>query len=234
MKTLTAALVALALTTGTGARADCRLALMLALDVSSSVDAAEDRLQRDGLAAALTSEEIVEAVLALPGQDVTLAVFEWSGRYQQALLLNWTPLRSRADIFAAAQTIARSRRSYTEYPTAIGFALGYAAGLFDSAPPCLFRTLDVSGDGRNNEGFGPRLAYRNFPFAGITVNGLVIGGQDEDLAAYYARDVIWGPGAFVEEARDFQDFERAMRRKLLRELEPRTVGALPVPQRKDG
>jgi len=216
------------------AGAECRLALALGLDVSSSVDAAEDRLQREGLAAALTADDIVEAVLALPGQEVALAVFEWSGRYQQDLLLDWTPLNSRDDIFAAASRIARSERRYTEFPTAIGYALGYAAGLFADAPPCLFQTLDMSGDGRNNDGFAPDLAYRNFSMAAITVNGLVIGGDDEDLAGYYARDVIKGPGAFVETARDFVDFERAMRRKLLRELEVRAIGALEVPRENGG
>ena len=79
MKPLTLACVLLACAP-VPALADCRLALALALDVSSSVNAAEDRLQREGLAAALTSDEVVEAALALPGQEVTLAVFEWSGR----------------------------------------------------------------------------------------------------------------------------------------------------------
>lgn len=210
------------------AAAGCRLALVLALDISSSVDAAEDRLQREGLAAALTSDEVVAALLAVPGQPVALAVYEWSGRYQQAMLLDWTLLEGRDDVFGAAQRIAGSTRRYTEFPTAIGYALGYAAGIFNAAPDCLFRTLDISGDGRNNEGFGPALAYGNFPLDDVTVNGLVIGGDDEDLAGYYQREVIKGPGAFVETARDFPDFERAMRRKLLRELTVRAVGALPV------
>ncbi|WP_253913112.1 DUF1194 domain-containing protein [Pseudoruegeria sp. HB172150] len=208
------------------AAAQCRLALALALDISSSVDQVEDRLQREGLAAALTSDDVVEAFLAVPGQEVTLAVFEWSGRYQQDVILSWRKMASRSDIFAAAQRIAGSKRNYTEFPTAIGYALGFAAGLFEDAPPCLFQTLDVSGDGRNNEGFGPALAYANFPLGEVTVNGLVIGQGDDDLMGYYEREVIKGPGAFVEEARDFQDFERAMRQKLLRELMVRAVGAL--------
>lgn len=208
------------------ALAACRLALLLALDVSSSVDVAEDRLQRDGLAAALTAPEIVEAILALPDRPVALAVFEWSGRYQQDLILDWRILDSRDAVFGAADTIASSGRSHSEFPTAIGYALGHAAKIFGRAPACQSPVLDVSGDGRNNEGFEPELAYRYFPLDDVTVNGLVIGGDDEDLAGYYRRHVIRGAGAFVEQARDFDGFERAMRRKLLRELQVRAVGAL--------
>lgn len=216
------------------AAAECRLALILALDISSSVDAAEDRLQRDGLAAALTAPEIVDAILALPDQPVALMVYEWSGRYQQDVLLPWRELNTAEDVFDAAATVARSIRSYADFPTAIGYSLGYAASQFREAPSCLYRTVDVSGDGRNNEGFPPALAYENFELSEVTVNGLVIGGEDEGLAEYYRDQVIRGPGAFVEEARDFEDFERAMRRKLLRELQVRAVGALDMPGGSDG
>jgi hypothetical protein len=208
----------------------CRLALALALDVSSSVDQEEDRLQRVGLANALVSPEVQAAVLGDRGQPVALAVFEWSGRYQQDILLDWRLLRSRADLEAVSEVIRNSRRSYAAFPTALGFALGYAAGVFKSAPPCLFYTLDVSGDGVNNEGFAPYLAYRNFPLDEVTVNGLAIGGAADDLVGYYRRELIKGPGAFVEVALDFFDFERAMRRKLVRELETRAIGMLwPLP-----
>ena len=78
--------------------------------------------------------------------------------------------------------------------------------MFRAAPPCQYLTLDMSGDGRNNEGFSPVLAYRNFPLDEVTVNGLVIGGSEDDLAGYYAREVIKGPGSFVEEALNFEDF----------------------------
>ncbi|MCE8442492.1 DUF1194 domain-containing protein, partial [Rhodovulum sulfidophilum] len=120
-----------------------------------------------------------------------------------------------------------SRRSYAAFPTAMGFGLGFGARLFDSAPDCAARTLDISGDGINNDGFGPELAYRNFPFQGITVNGLAIGGgspSDTEVFAFYRDRVIRGPGAFVEIARDFADFERAIRRKLMREVAARVYG----------
>ncbi len=221
--------LALGLALAGPAAAECRLALALALDVSSSVDAAEDRLQREGLAAALTSDEIVEAILSVPGQSVALTAFEWSGRYQQEMMLGWVILDSREAIFSAARRIVQSQRRHTEFPTAIGYAIGFAAGLFAQAPPCLAQTLDISGDGRNNDGFIPALAYENFPLNEVTVNGLVIGGMGIGLRGYYEREVIKGPGAFVEQATGFADFERAMRRKLLRELQVQTLGSLDLP-----
>lgn len=205
----------------------CRLALLLAMDVSSSVNADEDRLQRLGLAGALASPEVKAAILSVPGEEVALAVYEWSGRFQQDMLMGWRLLGSAADVDSAALEIANSRRSYADFPTALGYSVGFAAGVFESAPACLFKTLDVSGDGVNNDGFPPRLAYHNFPLDDVTINGLTIGGQEDGLAAYYRSELIKGPGAFVEEARDFNDFERAMRRKLVRELEARAIGMLP-------
>ncbi|RSK31469.1 DUF1194 domain-containing protein [Rhodovulum iodosum] len=227
-------LAALAASVGAAAPAGaaCRLALVLALDISSSVDAEEDRLQRAGLAAALTAPEVREALLAQPEAPVALAVYEWSGRYQQDMLLDWRMLDSPAAIAGAAAQIAGSKRSYAEFPTAMGYGIGYAARVFRGAPECLFRTLDISGDGINNDGFGPARAYSSFPLDGITVNGLAIGGATENDAvvfAYYRDEVIRGPGAFVEEAKDFDDFARAMRRKLFREVQARVIGALPRP-----
>jgi len=219
------------------AGAECRLALVLALDISSSVDAEEDALQRAGLAAALVSPEVQKELLAMPEAPVALAVYEWSGRYQQDMVLGWRLLDSAAAIRAAAAEIAGSSRSYAEFPTAMGFGLGYAVKVFGTAPDCIARTLDVSGDGINNDGFGPDLAYRDFPFGDITVNGLAIGGgtkDDREVFDFYRDEVIRGPGAFVETAANFKDFERAMRRKLKREVTARVYGALGAPHRADG
>lgn len=205
---------------------DCRLALLLALDVSSSVDATEDRLQRGGLAAALISPGVEQAFFAsdLP---VALAVYEWSGRYNQEVLVDWTLIDSRADLLNVAETIGRSTRSHNEFPTAMGYALGYGAGLLKRGPSCLFRTLDMAGDGQNNEGFPPASAYAEFPFDGVTVNGLVVNAAEYEaevnLIEYYRRHVLHGPGAFLEIAQGFDDYERAMRRKLERELSVQTL-----------
>ncbi len=210
--------------------AECRLALALAIDVSSSVDAAEDTLQRGGVVAALTAPEVVEAFFAgdLP---VALAVYEWSGRYNQELILDWTMIDSPAALLNAADVVARSARSHNDFPTAIGYALGYGAQLLSRGPDCLKKTLDMAGDGQNNEGFPPATAYREFPFDGVTVNGLVVNGADYEgevgLIAFYTGEVLHGPGAFLIVAEGFEDYERAMRRKLERELAPPAIGALP-------
>ncbi len=215
----------------------CRLALVLAMDISSSVDPLEDALQRGGLAQALRAPDVVEAILSQPDRPVALAMFEWSGRVQQDMVLPWVMLRDAATIGAVADRIALSRRSYAEFSTAIGHAITYAHDLFLQGPTCDARVLDVSGDGVNNDGFGPTAAYDAFDFSQITVNALVIEvkeagtdhgiteGADTGLADYFRQIVIQGPGSFVEVAAGFEDFERAMRRKLLRELEVR-IGQL--------
>lgn len=210
----------------------CRLALVLAMDVSSSVDAAEDKLQRGGLAAALLSPEVERAFFAsdLP---VAISVYEWSGRYNQEILVDWRLVRDRSDLFDVAETVARSKRSHNDFPTAMGYALGFGAGLLARAPDCLFQVLDMAGDGENNEGFAPESAYREFPFGGVTVNGLIVQMPDYQaeraLHDYYREEVLFGPGAFLEVANGFEDYERAMRRKLERELKPRAVGAVAKP-----
>lgn len=210
----------------------CRLALLLAVDVSSSVDAKEDILQRGGLATALISPDVQAAFLASP-DPVALAAFEWSGRYNQEILLDWTLIRSAEDLTSAAETIGLSKRSHNDFPTAMGYALGYGADLFRRAPACLFKTLDMAGDGANNEGFEPAQAYAEYDFSQITVNGLVVNAADYeaevDLIPYYQNNVLHGPGAFLEIAQGFEDYERAMRRKLEREVKPRAIGHLRTP-----
>ncbi|WP_093966099.1 DUF1194 domain-containing protein [Actibacterium lipolyticum] len=227
----------MALTAG-AADASCRLALLLALDISSSVDADEDALQRSGLANALSSPSVVKALLAIEENHVALAVYEWSGRHQQTMVLDWVVLSDPAAIAGAAEKISSSERSFAQFPTALGYGIGYAATVFRTAPDCPLRTLDISGDGVNNDGFSPALAFRNFPLDGVTVNGLVIGGatsDDQMVFAYYRDKVIRGHGSFVETANDFDDFERAMRRKLLREVKVHVVGDIaPSHENSDG
>ena len=197
----------------------CRLALVLALDASASVDETEYVTQRNGLAAALIAPEVQTAFLSDP-EPVALAAFEWSGQWNQHVLLEWRMIRSAADLVLAAEDLAASERKSTQSPTALGAALGFAAGLLRDGPFCEQRTIDVSGDGRNNHGFSATLAYKHFPLEDVTVNALAIGGATElsDLVTYFRTQVMRGPGAFVEQARDYDDFERAMRRKLEREV----------------
>lgn len=226
----------LAVTAGAPAiGAPCRLALLLAIDVSSSVDMDEDALQRQGIAAALLAPEVQRAFLARPG-PVALAVYEWSGRNQQQVLVDWRLMRTPADLLAAAETLHASRRGHDDFPTAMGYALGYGAGLMRRAPDCARQVIDISGDGVNNEGFAPRIAYGAFPFHGVQVNGLAIavpGEEGRALLSFYLDEIRLGPGAFVEVADGFEDIERAMRRKLMRELVGAVTGAR-MPERGAG
>ncbi|WP_308124678.1 DUF1194 domain-containing protein [Maritalea mobilis] len=223
------ALLALAVATGLAAPAtaqeQCRLALLLGLDVSASVDAGEYAQQIEGLAAALIDPNVVEAALSGNG-PVALSIYEWSGRFQQDILVDWTLIRSEEDLTTVAERVLRATRRTEDFPTALGYALGFAASHFADAPPCLFQTLDISGDGQNNDGFPPDAAYAHFPLAGVTVNGLAIGGASREIEQYYRDEVIQGPGAFVEFARSHDDFAEAMRRKLERELRVVILGQL--------
>lgn len=201
----------------TRAQVACPLSLVLALDVSSSVDDREYDLQKTGVAGALLSPEVVESVVGENG--IWLAVYEWSGKFNQRLVLDWTFVHTLAGLQAAANRIASTSRSSNEFPTSMGYALAYAHNLFRRAPErCLRKVLDISGDGVNNDGFPPGSAWRAFDFRDVTVNGLVIKGAEPDPELYYRTRVIRGPGAFVEVAARFEDYERAMSRKLLREI----------------
>ncbi|WP_422072000.1 DUF1194 domain-containing protein [Sulfitobacter geojensis] len=224
-----AALVTLLMAVSGAAVAECRLALVLALDVSSSVDPTEDALQRGGVVAALTAPEVAEAFFATD-QHVALAVYEWSGREQQDILLDWTLIDGPHALLAAAETVAATRRGHADYPTAMGHALGFGVRMLEAAPPCARLTLDMAGDGQNNEGFGPQDAYNAYPFDEVTVNGLVVNAGDFEgelgLIPFYRAEVLHGRGAFLEIANGFADYERAMRRKLVREVTPVVIGRL--------
>lgn len=203
----------------------CRLALVLALDVSSSVDDAEDQLQRGGLAAALLSQPVQDAFFISP-EPVALHIFEWSGRGHQTDLVGWTIIEAPDDLAAIASHLTNSMRSASGLPTAVGHALAYASITLQKAPDCLFQTIDIAGDGANNEGFGPSSVYATFPFEGVTVNGLVITNADMNAQAYYTDQVMRGPLAFVEIARYYTDFADEMQRKLIRELSSQVMGRL--------
>ncbi|WP_435310402.1 DUF1194 domain-containing protein [Primorskyibacter sedentarius] len=216
--------VLLALCAAAEATAQCRLALALALDVSSSVDADEHDLQRRGMAAALNDRDIRDAILSGAPGHVAIAAYEWSGRDKQAMLLDWTVLESEAQIDRAVAALLLPERSHDNFPTAMGYALGYGATLLARGPRCTRKVLDLSGDGRSNEGFPPALAYRHFPFERVTVNGLAVLEDGPELAEYFAQEVIRGPRAFVEVSQGYQGYQQAMTRKLFREINDLAVG----------
>ncbi len=214
--------------------AACRLALVLALDVSASVDAEEYRLQAEGLAAALTSAPVKR--LLLNGPPVALAAFQWSGPDDQALVADWRLIETEAALDAfAAQVLGAPRPAGFDGRTAIGAAMLRGAALLAMAPPCDGRTIDIAADGESNSGPPPRQARLQPALAGITVNALSIGGdlpmdhgtaaeEGGKLSAYLEAEVIHGPLAFVERAADHGHFAEAMQRKLERELEVMVVG----------
>jgi len=207
----------------------CRLALVLAMDVSNSVDAAEDQLQRQGLARALLAPDVQAAFFVSP-EPVALLVFEWSGRHHQSTLQEWIDIRTEDDLIAVSEKIATSRRAHRDFPTAMGYALGYAATRLSERPDCSARTIDVAGDGTNNDGFAPGEAYAAFDFDAVTVNGLVVDASilenRDQLIAFFRGEVLRGPGAFLEVANGFEDYEDTMKRKLIRELLAQVVGQL--------
>jgi hypothetical protein len=229
-----AALAGLTLVAAPSFAQSCRQALALGLDVSGSVDQQEYRLQLDGLAAALTSTEVRAALLAHPDAPIRIAVYEWSGPTDQTLILDWTTLDSDAALLGAVARLTNHQRGPKDLTTGLGAALRFGGALLAGQSDCWKHTLDISGDGPSNTGPRPQ-DVRDLP-AGITVNALAIGqsgqaiGDDreadiKELSSYFRATVIRGPDAFVETALGFQDYEAAMRRKLLRELQSIAIGS---------
>jgi Ca-activated chloride channel homolog len=197
----------------------CDVALVLAVDVSGSVDAWEYQLQAEGLAFALRDGQVADALVRT---RAAIAVVQWSGQDQQTLSIPWTRIEEPAQVARLAGRMAAMPRAHAGGNTAVGLALDFAADLF--GPPvrdCARWVIDVSGDGDENEGFTIGQARRRTLTRGITVNGLAIEGLGtaQSITNFYRAWVIT-PGGFVETAQGHADFARAMRRKLLRELEP--------------
>lgn len=214
-----------------GAWAECRQALALGLDVSGSVDAREYRLQLDGLARALTAPDVAAVLLATPQAPVRIAVYEWSGPNDIRLLVPWTEISGSPDLARVTGQLYNTSRVPAHPSTALGEALDFGFGLLDFQAECWKRTLDISGDGKANNGRRPQDVGDGPP--GVVVNGLVIGDPNApsnepmmELVAYFRAYVLRGPDAFVETANGFADYEAAMRRKLLRELQALAIGRL--------
>ncbi len=217
----------LAGTSKASAQESCKLALILALDSSSSVDQAEYEFQLKGLAAALLDAEVKRMIAEQGG--INLMAFEWSGRFNQEVIVGWRYLTSELEVSEFALALASHQRVRSDYPTAMGYALGYAAGLFRQLPQqCLRQVVDVSGDGVHNDGFNPQIAYRTFEFDAISVNGLVIKGADPDPEQYYRENVVHGPGSFLVVANNFNDYGEAIKQKLLREIGPQNISQLEI------
>ncbi len=214
----------------------CRLSLAIALDVSGSVDQTEYRLQTEGLAAALTDPDVEAAFLAVPGVPVAFAAYEWSASRYQRVLQNWILIEDAATLRQVAERLSRTVREPAPEPTGLAAALEFGSALIQQGPACWDQTLDVSGDGKNNDWPTPQQLRETGQITGLRVNALVVISARDDvrtgdrelgeLPAYFQAEIIQGPNAFVEVARGFQDYTRAMQRKLLKELATRPVGFL--------
>jgi len=199
--------------------AACALELIVAIDVSGSIDAHEFDLQTGGLADAFEDPSLVAAVKTLEG-GALVTVTQWSGQSRNRQVIAWRHLTDASSMAAFAREIRAAGRAWRNYSTAIGDALAHAAAVSATAPQkCRRRVIDVSGDGVTNEGRAPSEVSRLLASQGYIINGLVIRGAEPDPVAHYKAEVIAGPGAFVEVARDFADYPRAIRRKLLREVD---------------
>lgn len=191
----------------------CELALVLAVDVSGSVDRHEYRIQMDGLAAGLRDGIVTEALVA---QQARVTLIQWSGLSRQQQTVPWTALNSPADVSKLADRIANDQRIWRNYSTAIGEALQLSIEVLGDVP-CTRKVIDMSGDGLSNEGAEPQVQRPALKAQGIIVNALVIETDDTDLTGYFFENVIHGEGAFVVTANGFEDYPDKIRRKLQRE-----------------
>jgi hypothetical protein len=206
------------------------LRLVLASDVSRSIDDSEFQLQRKGYAAAFADPRVLRAIRSGERGRIAICYVEWAGENSQKVVIDWTVIADEEGAGAFAQQLLDAPRSFADR-TSIGIAIQFAMAQFArSGHESQRRTIDVSGDGTNTNGLHPSIARDAAVTAGVTINGLVIlepnpqswnawhtnppGGLDE----YYRQNVIGGPSAFVMVAEDFASFAYAITNKLIREI----------------
>jgi hypothetical protein len=218
------------------------MTLVLALDTSASVDAEEYAQQRGGLAAAFRDREVADAIAAGPMKRIAVSVIEWAGASQQVQVVGWTLLEDAGGALALADRIDALERAIPTGATSIAGALSFGTALLRAAPfETGRRVIDLSGDGRNNQGRKVEEVRRIVVAQGVTINALAILNEHPTLNFYFEDHVIGGAGAFVEVADDYRAYVGAIRRKLIREIRSLTVSeggpgapgpdrALPVPE----
>jgi hypothetical protein len=215
--------------------------LVLAVDISYSMDPEEQALQREGYIAALTSNDFMQALKQGMHGKVAVTYFEWAGASEQRVVVPWRIIEGpeSADAFAGEIAAAPMRRAAR---TSISGALLFGAYLFEgSGYRGLRRVIDVSGDGTNNNGPLVALTRDDVLAKGITINGLPImltrpnfGGVDlANLDVYFEDCVIGGPGSFVIAIREREKFKEAIRTKLILEVAGRTPEPRVVPAAAD-
>src|ERR1700734_332950 len=243
IKTLLTSLVAAAILLPVAARAaeDVDLLLVLAVDVSRSIDATKFQLQREGYAAAVADPHVLEAISAGRTGRIGLTFVEWSGVGAQKVVIDWMTVADADSAKSFGDRLLEAPRSFADR-TSISGAIEFAMGQLDKAPyESTRRTIDVSGDGTNNAGRDVALQRDDAVAKGITINGLVILSDNPmswnpdhtnppgGLANYYRNNVVGGPSAFVMVAEDFNSFGQAIIKKMIAEVaqahEPRPLRA---------
>ncbi len=195
------------------------LALVLAVDVSGSVDQTRFELQREGYAAAFRHPHVIGALQSGAKQAIAVAVMQWTGPALQMRAVEWTRLADARSANAFADAIERAPRALFGGGTSISGAIDASqALLFESPFQAERRVIDISGDGSNNRGRSVRSARDEAVAAGIGINGLPILALEPDLDRYYQDNVIGGPGAFVIAAKNYDSFAEAILKKLITEI----------------
>lgn len=205
------------------------LALVLAVDVSRSIDEDEARLQRGGYETAMRDPRVIAAIGGSTLGAVAVAYVEWAGIGYQRLVIPWTRIAGAADAAAWSERLAESPRESISW-TSLSGALAFSRAVLAACPfEATRRVVDVSGDGVNNSGPPAEGERDRLVAEGVTINGLPIVNDRPNfgmspgygLEEYYRRAVIGGPGAFLIVADDFTSFGEAIRRKMVQEIAAR-------------
>jgi len=212
------------------AAADVDLLLVLAADVSRSIDNTKFQLQRDGYAAAISDPRVLDTIRSGHNGRIGLTFVEWSGVGAQHVVIDWTEVGDAASAKGFGDQLLETPRSFAGR-TSISGGIEFAIARLANAPfNCVRRTIDVSGDGTNNDGRNVTELRDEAVAKGVTINGLVIlsdnpmpwnpehtnppGGLDN----YYRTNVVGGPGAFVMVAQNFNSFGQAIIAKMIAEV----------------
>ncbi len=200
------------------------LELVLAVDASSSVSAEEFDLQMRGFADAFRDPAVAAAIRATGELGVAIAMIQWSDNRRQHVAIDWQHLTTAESAERYADLIDTTPRFLDGGGTAIGGAIEFGVRLIErNAFEGVRKVIDISGDGRANQGAQPAKLRDLAVLQGITINGLAILNEDSSVDAYYRSSVIGGTGAFVMTANNYEDFAAAMLEKLIKE-----IGAVPV------